>query len=149
MIGGMTPVKFTEQVRDAYLSSIRSGNMRNESARIAGISYRTVERRRKNDPEFAADELRAFDEANEGVEKVLRDMALQGDISAIKMWLASHKRSTYGQKTQVQIDATDNAVQLGQVTALGKIADLQGTLAARRLELESEDGVIDVEFEEF
>ena len=146
----MTPVKFTEEVREAYLSSIRSGNMRNESARIAGISYRTVERRRKNDPEFASDELRAFDEANEGVEKVLRDMALQGDISAIKMWLASHKRSTYGQKTQVQIDATDNAVQLGQATALGKIADLQGTLEARRLELESEDAprVIDVEWED-
>ena len=149
MIGGMTPVKFTEAVRDAYLASIRSGNMRNESARIAGISYRTVERRRKNDPEFAADELRAFDEANEGVEKVLRDMALQGDISAIKMWLASHKRSTYGQKTQVQIDATDNAVQLGQVNALGKIADLQASLSARRLELESDDGVIDVASEEF
>tara|TARA_R110000824_G_scaffold139731_3_gene305104 strand:- start:318 stop:755 length:438 start_codon:yes stop_codon:yes gene_type:complete len=145
----MTPVKFTEEVREAYLSSIRSGNMRNESARIAGISYRTVERRRKNDPEFASDELRAFDEANEGVEKVLRDMALQGDISAIKMWLASHKRSTYGQKTQVQIDATDNAVQLGQVNALGKIADLQASLSARRLELESDDGVIDVASEEF
>ena len=148
-MGGMTPVKFTEEVREAYLSSIRSGNMRNESARIAGISYRTVERRRKNDPEFASDELRAFDEANEGVEKVLRDMALQGDISAIKMWLASHKRSTYGQKTQVQIDATDNAVQLGQVNALGKIADLQASLSARRLELESDDGVIDVASEEF
>tara|TARA_R110000803_G_scaffold27859_2_gene64846 strand:- start:361 stop:798 length:438 start_codon:yes stop_codon:yes gene_type:complete len=144
----MTPVKFTEEVREAYLSSIRSGNMRNESARIAGISYRTVERRRKNDPEFASDELRAFDEANEGVEKVLRDMALQGDISAIKMWLASHKRSTYGQKTQVQIDATDNAVQLGQAGALGKIADLQASLSARRLELESEDGVLDVASEE-
>jgi len=144
----MTPVKFTEEVREAYLSSIRSGNMRNESARIAGISYRTVERRRKNDPEFASDELRAFDEANEGVEKVLRDMALQGDISAIKMWLASHKRSTYGQKTQVQIDATDNAVQLGQAGALGKIADLQASLSARRLELESDDGVLDVASEE-
>jgi predicted acyltransferase (DUF342 family) len=144
------PRKFTQDVRDTYLASIRAGNMRNESARIAGISSKTVAKYRRNDIEFSEDEAMAFDEANEGVEKVLRDMALLGDISAIKLWLAAHKRSQYGQKTTIEVDATDKAVEMSNANALTQIASLQVTLEARRIAIESENptSFIDVQSQE-
>jgi hypothetical protein len=137
------PRKFTDDVRKKYLDSVRSGNMKFESARLSGVSMKTIERRRRNDPEFREDEARAFDEANEGVEKVLRDMAMLGDISAIKIWTTSHMRATYGQKSTIEIDATDKAVEMSKANALGSIANLQATLEKRRLELESENAPTD------
>ena len=140
--------KFDAEAREKYLTSLRRGNLKYESARMAGVAYRTVERRRSDDAEFAAEEQHALAQAREGVEKVLYDMAQQGDLGAIKMWLTAHDRSTYGEKKQVEIDATPNAVALSQNEALAKVAELQTTLESRRLALQADGDVIDVESEE-
>jgi len=140
--------KFDDAARRKYLDSLRRGNLKFESARKAGVSYRTVERRRDIDDEFRAEESRAMAEAREGVEAVLFDMAQQGDLGAIKMWLTAHDRSTYGEKRQVQVDATPAAVALGQADALARVAELHTVLAERRLALESDDGILELPSEE-
>jgi len=140
------PLKFDKAAQAVYLDSLRSGNLKHESARMAGVSFDTVKRRRKADPDFAEQELLAMEEAREGIEKVLYDMARQGDISAIKMWLTAHDRSTYGQKQTVEIDATPAAVELGKAEALTAIADLQRTLAERSAQLQLDDpDIIDID----
>jgi len=138
--------KFDEKMRQEYLGYLRAGNLKYESARLCGISYDTVQRRRKDDPEFREAESHALAEAREGVEKVLYDMAKQGDISAIKMWLTAHDRSTYAEKKTVELDATPAALELGKAEAYAKIAELQTELAKRseRLALDDPD-IIDVD----
>jgi hypothetical protein len=139
--------KFTEDKRKEYLDYLRRGNLKFEAARMVGVSYRTVERRRADDEVFRLDESRALAESREGVEKVLRDMALQGDLGAIKLWLTAHDRSTYGEKRQLEIDATPDALALGQAEALARVAELQTELAKRAARLDADD-VIDVSVRE-
>lgn len=140
------PLKFDEALRETYLEHLRAGNLKFESARLCGIAYSTVERRRKNDPEFVEAEQLAMAEAREGVEKVLHSMALQGDISAIRMWLSAHDKSTYADKKTVEIDATPAAVELGKAEAIAAIADLQRTLAERSAQLQLDDpDIIDID----
>lgn len=138
------PLKFDEALRAQYLEHLRAGNLKFESARLCGIAYSTVERRRKNDPDFVEQEQWAMAEAREGVEKVLHSAALQGDMAAIRMWLSAHDKSTYADKKTVEIDATPAAVELGKAEALTAIADLQRTLAERSAQLQSDD-VIEVQ----
>jgi hypothetical protein len=139
-------VRFDEEARRTYLDSLRSGNLKYESARLAGVSYRTIQRRRTDDPEFVEEERHALAEAREGVEKVLFDMARQGDLGAIKEWLKAHDRSTYGDKQVHEIDATPAALELSQNEALGRIADLQRTIEERKRNLALDEGVVlDVE----
>ena len=141
--------RFTKEKRDEYLEQLRRGNLKMEAARRVDVSYRTVERRRADDDAFRKEEEHALAEAREGVERVLRDMAMEGDLGAIKMWLTAHDRSTYGDKKQVEIDATPAAVELSQNDALARIAELQATLEQRRLALQADDAdVIEVESEE-
>ncbi len=138
--------KFDAALRADYLRYLRNGNLKYESARLCNISYETVENRRRDDPEFKASEVRAMSEAREGVEKVLHDMAMQGDISAIKMWLTAHDRSTYADKRTVELDATPAALELSRNDAVARIAELQTELAVRheRLMLDDPD-IIDVD----
>ena len=136
--------KFTAEVRERYLDSLRSGNLKNESARLVGVGYRTVQRHRADSDEFREDEQQALAEAREGIEKVLYEMALEHDLGAIKIWLTAHDRSTYGDKTTIEIDATDKAVELSQNVALSQVADLQKTLIERRKRLLETGDIIDV-----
>tara|TARA_R110002126_G_scaffold154744_1_gene301806 strand:- start:15 stop:470 length:456 start_codon:yes stop_codon:yes gene_type:complete len=137
--------KFDESLRSDYLRYLRNGNLKYESARLCGISYETVEYRRRDDQDFKDAEVRAMSEAREGVEAVLHDMARQGDISAIKMWLTAHDRSTYGEKKQIELDATPAALELGMVDAYARIAELQTELAKRSERLQLDDShIIDI-----
>jgi hypothetical protein len=140
------PRKFTPEKQDEYIKYLRGGNLKYESARLTGVSYDTILRRRKADPEFRDKEQHALAEAREGVEKVVFDMALQGDISAIKLWLSAHDKSTYSQKQTIEFDATPNAVELSRNEAISKIANLQQTLAARAEQYMLD--AVDVESEE-
>ena len=144
--------KFNEVARAEYIEHLRNGNLKYESARLVGVAYETVVRRRNADEDFKAAEQHAMAEAREGIERVLFNMASQGDIAAIKMWLHAHDKSTYADRKTVEIDATPNAVALSQADALAKVAELQNTLEKRRLVLEEADGpqqiVLEVESEE-
>lgn len=142
----MPPTDFTKERKEKYLQQLRDGNLKLESARRVGVSYRTIQRHREADEEFREGERIALAEAREGVEKVLRDMALQGDLGAIKLWLRAHDRSTYGDKQTVEIDATPAALELSRTDLQAEIVKLQQTLA-ERAELLAGD-VIDVESRE-
>ena len=137
--------KFNQKKREEYLAALREGSLKFEAAKRVGIGYRTVQRRRADDEDFKRDERLAEAERDEEIEKVLRDLALQGDISALKMWLAAHNRS-YASRSTVEVDATPAAVEVSKAVALGKIADLQRELAERheRLALDDPD-IIDVD----
>lgn len=136
--------KFDEAARSVYIDHLRKGNLKYESARLAGVSYRTVQRRREDDDEFKAEENHALAEAREGIEKVLYDMAKQGDISAIKMWMTAHDRSTYGDKKTIELDATPAASQMSADAALAAVAGLQLELESRRSRLLESGDVIEV-----
>lgn len=138
-------LKFTPEKREEYLAELRKGNLKFESARLVGISYRTVERHMADDDDFAADVRRATAEAREGVEKVLHDLALEGDLGAIKMWLTAHDRSTYGDKSKVEIDASPAALELSRNEAFSRLAELQTTLAEREQRMIASGDIIDVE----
>lgn len=145
--GNQNARKFTPEKREQYLAELRKGNLKYESARMVGISYRTVERHMADDDEFADAVRRATAEAREGVEKVLRDLALEGDLGAIKMWLTAHDRSTYADKQKVEIDATPAALELSRNEAFSRLAELQATLEARQARMlanGSEPEIIDV-----
>ncbi len=140
--------KFTADVREQYLQCLREGSLKYESARTVGVSYRTVERHMADDEDFK-DEIRyASGEARERKEKVLSDLADQGDLGAIKMWLVAHDRSTYGDKQTLEIDATDKAIEMSQSVALARVAELQKTLEERRQRLIESGDVIDLPSEE-
>lgn len=128
--------KFGEEEQELYLNSLRSGNLKHASARKAGVSYRTILRYKQVNEDFATQERMAMGEALEEVEKVLHDMALEGDIGAIKMWLQAHGRSTYNDKKVVELDATPAAVEASKAEALARVADLQKTLAERHADLQ-------------
>ena len=139
--------KFDEDRREAYLNALRDGNLKHASARIAGVSYKTIERYRAANEEFHKDERIAQAEASEQVEKVLHDMALEGDLGAIKIWLHAHAKSTYNDKKELTIDATPAALEASKANALASVADLQKVLAERHAEmaeLESGPKVINV-----
>ncbi len=139
----MSPKKFTEDVRAEYIESLRTGNLKFESARLVGISYRTIERHRHDDDDFRDLERLALMEAREGIEKVLFKMALEGDLGAIDRWMKAHDRSTYGDKQVLEINATQGAVEMSAFQALAKVAELQITLAERHARLTEIGDVIE------
>ena len=148
------PTRFTDRRVEAYLDRLRNGAMKTRAAEAAGVSYKTVVRRRQNDPEFAEEEELALRYALESVHEVLFTLALEGDIKAVLPWLAAHDRSvvypTFSktQTTKVEIDATPAALEMSKNELFSQLAELQSTLEKRRAEL-VEDGVVDVEsFEE-
>lgn len=141
--------KFDEERRAAYLNALREGSLKFEASKKAGVSYATIERYRAANEEFHKEERLAQAEANEEVEKVLRQMALEGDLGAMKMWLHAHAKSTYNDKKVLEIDATPEALEASKANALAAVADLQKVLAERHAELQAiENGpereVIDV-----
>lgn len=140
--------KFDAEARAEYVEYLRRGNLKYESARLVGVSYRTVERHRKDDDEFRKQEHHALAEAREGIEKVLYDMARQGDIGAIDRWLKAHDRSTYGDKKTLELDATPAALEMSRNELAGKVTELQQTLAERRARLIESGDIIDAESEE-
>jgi hypothetical protein len=146
------PHKFTPDLQERYLTSLREGNLKFESARMVGVSPSTVRKLRKDDDEFAEAEAQAMAEAREGIEKILYGMALEGDLGAIDRWLKAHDSSTYGAKAALLVDATPAAVELGKADAMARVAELQRTLAERETRMrdilpsDDEDlGVIDAE----
>lgn len=135
--------KFNEDVREKYLNALREGNLKFASAKIAGVSYATVERYRAANEDFHKAERLAMAEANEQVEKVLFDMAKEGDLGAMKMWLHAHEKSTYNDKKVLEVDATPAAVEASKANALAAVADLQRALADRHAEIAELEQPID------
>ena len=138
--------KFTADVRKEYLDLIRSGRfLKMRAAEQVGVSYRTVERFRADNDDFRDEERLALQYALEGKEAILSDMADQGDLGALKMWLQAHGRSTYADRQVIEHDATPAALEMSANDALARVAELQKELEARRERLLASGDVIDVE----
>ncbi len=141
-----SPVKFTAAKREEYLGYLREGSLKFAAAGRAGIGYRTIQRYRAADPEFKELEDLAMQEAVEGVERVVYDLAMAGDLKAADMWLKAHAKSRYGANATVTVDATASAVELSRNEALARLAAAQEKIEDRRRALE--ESIIDVESEE-
>lgn len=140
--------KFDAAAQERYLDALRSGDLKFAASKKAGVSYKTIERYRAANEEFHKEERLAMAEAVEEVEKVLHDMALEGDLGAMKLWLHAHAKSTYNDKKELTIDATPAAVEASKANALAAVADLQRALAERHAELQAIEAgpeIIDVD----
>lgn len=106
----------------------RIGMLGNEAARHCGTSFRTVQREMERDPEFAKEVMYARGEAREKVEQVLLSAALAGEPWAVKKWLESHDRETYGkfEKHEV-VQKTTTELEVGE--RLAKITEMKERLA--------------------
>lgn len=136
------PYKFNEEKREEYLGYLRGGLLKFAAAKKAGIGYRTIQRYRAADPNFKELEGLAIMEAVGNVEQVVYDLALGGDLKAADMVLKAYNRA-YSPTARVEIDATDNAVELSRNDAIARLAAAQEKLEDRRKALE--ENVIDVE----
>ena len=136
-------LRFDETKRERFLELLRTGHMKRTAARTVGFTYRTIERRRQHDPDFKWEMDNATREAAEPVEKMVYDLALQGDLRAAEMWTKAYASSNWRQLQRVEIDATPAAVELSRNQLDTRLAELQTTLAERRLSLAADD-VIDV-----
>lgn len=130
------PTKFTHDKREEYLSYLRGGLLKFAAAKRAGVGYRTIQRYRQADPEFKEWEDLAMLEAVGKVEQVVYDLAVAGDLKAADMILKAHHRS-YAPTSRVEIDATDNAVELSRNEALARLAAAQEKIGERREILEA------------
>jgi hypothetical protein len=139
----MAPTKFTPEKRAEYLGYLEDGMLKFAAAKRAGIGYRTIQRYRNADPDFKDLESLLMLVALEPIEKVVRDLALQGDLTAAKMILAAHNRSVYGADAKLTVDATDAAVELSRNEAIARVAAAQEEIAKRRAALEEAGDVIE------
>ncbi len=139
-------LRFDETRRERFLELLRTGHMKRTAARTVGVHYRTIERRRQHDPDFKWDMDNSTREAAEPVEKMVYDLALQGDLRAAEMWTKAYASSNWRQLQRVEIDATPAAVELSRNQLDTRLAELQATLTERRLNLAADDdsSVIDV-----
>jgi hypothetical protein len=79
--------KWNSNVKAKYLGCLRKGMRRGAASRAAGISLQTVMRARYDDPSLAQEEAQAEADACEVVEDALLKKALEGNVTAIQVWL--------------------------------------------------------------
>jgi hypothetical protein len=79
--------KFGPKKREVYFQALREGARRTAAAKAAGISSEWVRRTRKDDPHFAEQESEAELDANERVEDAMFKSALEGNVTAMQVWL--------------------------------------------------------------
>lgn len=149
-----TPVRFTEERREAYLALLRQGMGRHESARAVGVDPATVVRYRTADPVYDVAVLRAEEEAAEPVSAKLYEAAKDGQPWAVKLWLSRRSQGKAGgaswaegpQVVEVAVSGSVEVVaELGPAAA--RVAELRARLEERRSALaeavdlvEGEDG---------
>jgi hypothetical protein len=138
------PPKLAGEAGKKYLAALERGDLPHAAAKRAGVHMETVYRYRRSNPDFKTKEKWAMAAAREEIERVIYDLALQGDLSAAKMWLQAHDRATYGDRKTVEHDVSENIMQLSADETQRRMIDLRGQLEQRALDA----GVIDVESSE-
>lgn len=81
--------EFDAGAKARYIQLIRRGRPPRLAAEDIGFTYATVRKHAGLDPDFAEAMVEAGYASIEPVEEVLRDKALEGDMSAIKMVLTN------------------------------------------------------------
>lgn len=135
------PPKLAGEAGKQYLKALESGDLPHAAAKRAGVHMETVYRYRRSNPDFVRKEKWAMAAAREEIERVIFDLALQGDLTAAKMWLQAHDRATYGDKKTVEHDVSENIMQLSADETARRMMELRSNLEQRALDA----GVIDVE----
>ncbi len=93
--------KFGPKKREVYFEALREGARRTAAARAAGISSEWVRRTRKDDPLFAEQESQAELDANERVEDAMFRTALDGNVTAMQVWLYNRMPDPWADKRNV------------------------------------------------
>ena len=131
----------TQKQRDRFIGARKAGATVGEACEAAEFSRDQYHHLRRTDEDFQLAWEDAEDFRNEKVEKVVLDLALEGDLKAALEWLKVH-RKRWKPMTHLTLDATDNLVQVTRNQAIANIAELGKALEQRRRQLER--GVIDV-----
>ena len=131
------------ETRKALLNALAAGKTRGESCKIAGITYQTLRRTEKDDPEFAEQVMDAEEISFDPVEKRVRQMATAGDSFAIKEYRSMKRRREAAQsrKTHVEIEHQHKHVLEANET----LRELIGTLRQRAISSGIEVDYVEVE----
>lgn len=141
---GFTPDKQTD-----YLTHLSNGIPRGASAKLVGVTLKTIADYRVKDPAFGAAELEAEAVATEPAEVALRDLALSGHMTALMFYLQNRapdrwKDMRQMSKTVKHEGTVTHALEAG--ASIQNIMELQSRLEERRaLKAAPSDRIIDVE----
>jgi len=97
---------FNDQLREKYLTLVRSGRRPLKAARDLKVSSQTVKRAMKVDPTFAEAVALAEEEYAEEVEEVLVERALAGDPWAVKEFISKRSKSRWGDDKTLNINVS-------------------------------------------
>lgn len=89
--GVHTFAKFNDTRRQTYLQLLRDGQGRTLAARESGVSDELVRQYRHANPDFAAAETLAEEDATDKVENALHKAALAGNVTACQVWLYNRR----------------------------------------------------------
>lgn len=116
--------------RTRLLDLIRVGQGRNEAAVTVGITPATFARWYKDDMEFRAEVEQALDQSTEPVLARMREMAIDGDVTAAKIYLSHVAPAPRADKEKKQI--VEHTINLGPSLEQAKsIAEFQAMLTER------------------
>lgn len=120
------------ELQSEFLELIRKGKPRGKAAKAIGVSSSTVRNYCKHNPEFYDLLLDAEEDSFDPIEQTTRELAIAGDISAIKEYrtlkrrreVEENRRQVIEQHHQVQIEASSQAKELIGLLRQRKEADI-------------------------
>lgn len=132
--GGEATKALTADKFGRYLKNLENGMRISKAAEKAGLSYQSVLKRRKTDPEFIQREKDAEAIAAEPVENSLYDAAVNGNVPAATKWLEKRApdrwpsdKTVIETKATLELDATDHIQNIiAMMAKLQQRAELQG-----------------------
>lgn len=119
------------EVRGIYLAHVAMGFGPGKAALVIGCRGTAVKHYIATHPDFAELVAEALDLPTEDVELALYKAALEGDVMAMRAWLAANKAEKYGLKSNPALNVTLNVSTPEALQALSDMAN------RRRLELET------------
>ena len=104
MAGGRPPFEVTQAVLDRVEHCASIGLNLGQTAAVLGISYETLNERRKEFPEINQIIEKGKSIGVEGVAGALHDKAMSGDITAIKYYLGNRAKDDWSDRQGITID---------------------------------------------
>ena len=128
------PRKFTLERQRQYLDAVSRGTGVNAAAKLAGVTRQTIKNYRDSDPDFAVAEKEAYRSLADDAEVALYQLAMTGNIEAIKTLLYNIKPDMWTPPQKMVLEVTGQVEHIHDLpSALADIQKLEAALRARVL----------------
>ena len=107
--------KFNLEAQERFLRIFGLGGTVREAATAAGVSFVTVMRERRRDPDFAKRFQDALELNTDGVEDLLRNLASQGNITAVFGVLRARRPGVWREQKAVDANLNVNLAASGEL----------------------------------